>query len=454
MIYKFGKVKRFIAVLLVGILSLSFAPKTANAVTMQEIQKEKKEAEKQKKDTENKLNDVQEEIDSITDEQAALEEEIAALDELLFDMILEVNMIKSDIDDKNLAIEEAQQEYDAAVEQVESQKEAMNKRIKYMYEKGNRSYMELLLESKSMAEAVNKVEYTEKLYVYDREMLEKYQLLKQEVADKEAILQSELNDLEEIKEDLEIQESQLNALIAEKQATVENFQEQLANAKSKAESYEKQLKEQSDKLKQISAAEQAKAAEEARKKAAEEARRKAEEAAKKKMEEEEANKKLADELKNAVRGDSQNTVQTDNNTVPEIENNIQNTESAPPSSGSTVTASGSGIGTDIANYGLQFVGNPYVSGGTSLTNGCDCSGFTQSVYSHFGISIPRSSYSQSSGGQAIDFANIQAGDIIYYGGHVAIYIGNNKIVHASTAATGIKVSSAFYRSIITIRRYY
>ena len=76
------------------------------------------------------------------------------------------------------------------------------------------------------------------------------------------------------------------------------------------------------------------------------------------------------------------------------------------------------------------------------------------MYSHFGIGIPRSSYAQSAGGTEVSYDEAQAGDIIYYGGHVGIYIGNNQIVHASTVATGIKISSAFYRSIITVRRYY
>ncbi|MDE7276029.1 MAG: C40 family peptidase, partial [Lachnospiraceae bacterium] len=113
---------------------------------------------------------------------------------------------------------------------------------------------------------------------------------------------------------------------------------------------------------------------------------------------------------------------------------------------------GSGKGQEIANYACQFVGNPYVAGGTSLTNGADCSGFVMSVYKNFGYSLPRSSYAQSSVGKSVSYSEAQPGDIIYYGGHVAIYIGNGRIVHASTERTGIKTESATYRSIITIRR--
>ena len=93
-----------------------------------------------------------------------------------------------------------------------------------------------------------------------------------------------------------------------------------------------------------------------------------------------------------------------------------------------------------------------MAGGTSLTNGADCSGFVMSVYQHFGISLPRSSYSQSTVGKGVSYSEAQPGDVIYYGGHVGIYIGNGQIVHASTERTGIKITSATYRSIITVRR--
>ncbi len=110
----------------------------------------------------------------------------------------------------------------------------------------------------------------------------------------------------------------------------------------------------------------------------------------------------------------------------------------------------------IANYAVQFVGNPYVWGGTSLTNGADCSGFTMSVMSHFGVSLPHSSAAQANCGRAVSSSEMRPGDLVCYGGsggvnHVALYIGNGQVVHASSASTGIKISSWNYRTPATIR---
>lgn len=139
----------------------------------------------------------------------------------------------------------------------------------------------------------------------------------------------------------------------------------------------------------------------------------------------------------------------------------RNSSSSSSSGSSNVQApvipagSGSEMGAAVANYACQFVGNPYVYGGTSLTNGADCSGFVMSVYNNFGVSLPHSSAADRSVGASVDgLANAQPGDIVCYSGHVGIYVGDGKIVHASTSRTGIIISNANYRSVLSVRRIF
>ncbi len=133
------------------------------------------------------------------------------------------------------------------------------------------------------------------------------------------------------------------------------------------------------------------------------------------------------------------------------------TTTKPTSSSSS--SSSSSLGEQIAAFALKYVGYPYVYGGNSLTTGVDCSGFTQQVYLHFGISIPRRASIQATAGTAVSISDLQPGDLVFYTsggssvGHVAIYIGNNQVVHASSVKTGIKISSLYYKTPTCARRF-
>ena len=133
-------------------------------------------------------------------------------------------------------------------------------------------------------------------------------------------------------------------------------------------------------------------------------------------------------------------------TAQEIQEDTQQTETA------EVSAQTAATGQAIVDYACQFIGNPYVWGGTSLTDGADCSGFVQSVFAHFGISLPRTTYEQIYSGVEVSYDQAMPGDLICYDGHIGIYVGNGQIVNAQNPDQGIGISPATYTTILSVRR--
>lgn len=205
-------------------------------------------------------------------------------------------------------------------------------------------------------------------------------------------------------------------------------------AESKEEEKERLEREEAERQAAAAAAEAArKAREEEERKAAEAARKTQEEAAKAMARQQTQNAQQAQQKNDKVQGSSQGQSSS--------------------SFGSNTTAKPQTVsnGQAVVNYAAQFVGNPYVYGGSSLTNGADCSGFTMRIFEHFGVSTGRTSRDQASNGKQISLSEIQPGDLLFYASgktinHVALYIGDGKIIHASTSKTGIIISNAYYRT--------
>lgn len=419
--------KRFIKFIsiMTALTMLVVVVEPVSATTISDLQKQKEENEKQ-------LESVNEKISDYKGAQADIGSEIEELDAEMVTLLTDINLIEEAIADKEAEIAQTQIDYDAAVATKDEQYESMKIRIKFMYEQGDVSYLQLFTESLNVSDMVNKAHYVEELYEYDRELLEEYQATVEQVAALQDELEEEKSELQTSQYELVEQQAYMEEVLAEKKEEYENYAVVLAQAKQEAAAYTTKIKQETAQIRKLEEEERKRKEEEERKKKEEEERLKAEQDALLASQESQDSDSSSD---------SSQSSSTENNST------SFSTQSAPAPS-----SSGSSKGQQIANYACQFIGNPYVAGGTSLTNGADCSGFVMSVYQAFGYSLPRSSYAQSGAGTAVSYSEAQPGDIIYYGGHVGIYIGNGQIVHASTERTGIKITSATYRSIITVRR--
>jgi len=408
--YMKKKVRDTICLLLCLLLFLESSG-SVQAVTIDELRQQIEESQ-------NQLNSENEVISGLQDEQDLIEEEISDLDAELVNLYTEISVLEDQIleqegkiAEKEAEIEVAQEEYEEAEAEEKRQYEAMKERIRFTYEQGESPYMELLLSSGSFSELLNRAEFIEEISAYDDRLLAEYQAIKQKVADMKAKLEADRAALVEEKESLEAdkaslaeQQSYLNGILAQKKAVSANYDAEIAAAKNRAAQFKQQIAADTKKIQQI---------------------------------QEEERRKLA-----AQNGSGTKTTASNPNTAKTIE----------AAQAVVAQSGGSSSGKSIANYACQFIGNSYVSGGTSLTNGADCSGFIYRLYADYGYRVPRTSSQLRGVGSEVSYADAQPGDIVCYEGHVGMYIGGGMIVHASTQRTGIKVSNAQYRPILTVRR--
>ncbi len=426
------KSKKLIAVLLVITMGISqFTVALAD---------KKSDAENKKQEAEENLRSKQNEIDSIEQEQAQLQSEIDALDAELVNVILELSTLEEELAVKQDELAETEERLEQAKKDEKNQYESMKLRIRFMYEKGDSAMLTSILESKSIAEMLNRVEYVNEVYDYDRNLLTKYQDTKEQVAALTEQQKQEIAALEQKQAEFQTAEANYRATIDRKQGEVADFGEMLASAQALAAQYQDTINAQN----QIIAEENARIERERQARAEQERLARAEQERQARERQTNANPGSGG---SGSTGGSSGGGSTGGSSGSGNEGSTGGGGNKNP--GYTTGVSGSAV----VQYALGFVGNPYVWGGKDPNTGADCSGFTSYVYAHFGISIPSYSYSQRSVGQEVSYANARAGDLICYSGHVAIYMGNGQIVHAKGTAYGIVAyDSATYRDIVTVRR--
>ena len=416
-------------------------------------------------------------IDQFYAAKQQLENEIAALDANLVNVMVSIQTLEGDISNKQTDIEQTQADLDKAQKAKDKQYEAMKQRIQYLYEKGGSdAWFQMMVNAENLSELLTKAEYTQKMYEYDRDSLETYVNTIEQVTQLGQQYEQEKAELEGMKQEYEAESVNLQTAIDERKATSADYDNEIAYAQQMANEYAALIQQQQAEIEQLEA-ERIAAEEEARRQAEAEAAAAAAAAEEEAQQEEETvvydeegnevdageaaenGETVYDEEGNEVDAEEVAAEEDYSESEEDYEydeygNVIDTANTVDPSEyESSSSSSSSGSGSSVVNYATQFVGNPYVWGGTSLTDGADCSGFVQSVYKNFGVDLPRTSYEQQNAGTEVSYEDAQPGDLICYGGHVAIYMGDGKIVHASNAKDGIKISdNAAYRTILSVRR--
>lgn len=407
-------------------------------------------------------------VETLENQKSEVEAQADSINSQLVSLLVSYKALQQDIENQQVRIGEVGQDLAVAQENEQKQYEDMKLRIKYMYENGDASFAEAILTATSYSDLVNKSEYVEKVHGYDRNKLMEYVQTKEEVANLKTELEGEQADMEVMAQEMNSQKTNLESTLTQMRAQIADFDTQLANAQAEADAKVAKMQEE-------------------------------QQLAQSKSENQAGNVSSANQVVSAANtgttkptggntapstgntttpstgntgaqkpAGGNTTPSTGNTTTPSTGNVSTTTPSAgntgtttKPSTGSSSNTSKPGnasAGQKIANKGCEYIGNPYVYGGNSLTNGIDCSGFVQQIHAKFGISTPRNSTSLRYGGKAVAVSDMMPGDVVCYEGHVAIYIGGGQIVHASNSkpypAGGIKTSNAYYRTIVAVRRYW
>lgn len=360
---------------------------SAEASNLSSLKQQQQQLQQQINQNQNALSQVNKEIDRM---EAERDEYLSYLDDQkseMMNLMKDIAYYETAIEEKTQSIADATVELEAAMKLRDEQYDAMMVRIQYMYESGsNDNYLLMLLTSQDFTDLLNRAEYVDSLYAYDSAMLSDYEQLVSGITIMRDTLETDKRNLEAEQVLLDEHKVELERIMAELEDTISDYDKLVADAEKKAKDYKNKIASGQSQIEII-----------------------------KKQQEEETKRQqfLAQQ-------------QQQNN------------------SGSSDKVVGTGTGAEVAEFALQYVGNPYVYGGVSLTNGADCSGFIMSVYAQFGYSLPHSSLSMRKSGVGVSLEEAQAGDIICYSGHVAIYIGDGRIVHAKNSKYGIVTDPVYY----------
>lgn len=327
------------------------------------------------------------------------ETEMQSLQNELASLMTEINVTEQKLIATGEAIAEATEQLEEAEINEQKQHDDMMKRIVAMYETGNSSVLQIIMESGSIADMLQRMENVQAVHDYDRKALQEYVTVKEEIAQLKVSLEKEQDSLETLERELNSKEKALNDKIKAKKTEVDNIQADINEAIRKA----------------------------------------AEEAERKRRDEEDKKKNNNDEQPIVIGGGSNSNSSSGSNT----------------GTGRPYTGTGDqSVGNAIVAAARTYLGVDYVWGGNGY-NGIDCSGLTKAAHKAVGITIDRWSGHQAIGGKKINSVKeALPGDIICYSGHVAIYIGNERVIHAPHTGTVVKEATVYLKEIIAIRRYW
>ena len=379
--------------------------------------KKQKDAEKKKSQAEQDLKDKKNEINGLKDQQQITADDIKNKSAKIDEILAAQKKLQTDITSKQAEIEQNQKDLAAAQEKQQEQYDAMKKRIQFMYENSAEDNIwTAIIESNGITDMLNRIEYVSDVYDSDRALMDSYQAAVEQVKEIGTKLDNDMNELTAMQDDYEKQQADVEAAIVALENQKEQYASQIAQAQQQAENYQNIITAQGKIIQEQEAAAAAAAAQAA-----------------------------------AARANSSSSSSSYDGGGAGKGGSIAGDYAA--GGGKNPGASTGVSGSSVVSYAMQFVGNPYVWGGNSLTNGVDCSGFVHEVYAHFGISTPRYSQAFKSVGQAVSFDNIQPGDVVVYPGHVAIYAGGGVIVEAQSTKAGITANrSVQCHTILAIRR--